>query len=322
MTRKTLIAALLAACCSSCIKDELPVAPVERGTVTKGQASIGVDYSGQVWYDLGTNTAVSSNSKMDWDLAFECGADGWRIRLNSARSMRAVVLDDTALAAPLDTTGFAALWSIDAPSGAADSTAIGDRSADRRVIAIDMGYAVNGLPMGLRQLRVLSIDGAGYTVELADATGGGVVQRSIARDPGRDYAHFSMLNDQVVAIAPPTGGYDLVFTQFTTRFSDPPMTYLVTGAVLGFSGARVAALQGAFADVTLDDTLQHPFSAAEDAIGYGWKEYDFDAGVYTVDPERIHIVHDATGNFFKLHFIDFYNDLGERGCPTFEFVQL
>jgi hypothetical protein len=34
----------------------------------------------------------------------------------------------------------------------------------------------------------------------------------------------------------------------------------------------------------------------------------------------VFIVHDTKGFFRKLHFVDFYNAQGQRGCPRFEVV--
>ena len=70
----------LTACLSGCLKDELPVPASDLGPVTLGQACIGTDYSGQIWYDIGTNKSVGSNSKMEGDLACECGTEGWHER--------------------------------------------------------------------------------------------------------------------------------------------------------------------------------------------------------------------------------------------------
>lgn len=314
-------ACMLVLALHGCVKDELPV-PVAHRSAIVGEACIGTDYAEQVWYDLGTNSAITSNSKMDHDLAFECGADGWRVRLNGARLMRAVVLSGVAFGDPIDTAGFSTQWRIDAASGHADSTAIGDWRVDHPVIVIDLGYAVSGLPIGLRQIRLLDVDAGGYTFEMAGSDGTGQQSFTMAKDAARSCVHFSLINAGPVIIAPPRGSYDLVFTQYAVRFIDPPLDYLVTGCLSGFSGARVAAITGEFASVTLDDTLAHPLTSAEDAIGYAWKEYDFDAGVYNVSPDKVYIVHDANGAYYKLHFIDFYNDAGERGCPKFEVVAL
>jgi len=43
---------------SSCLKDELPVIPVERGDVVEVQLTMGNGYNEQLWFDLGTNSVV------------------------------------------------------------------------------------------------------------------------------------------------------------------------------------------------------------------------------------------------------------------------
>ena len=307
--------------CSSCLKEELPVPAHVQGDALEGQACIGADYGQQVWFDLSTNSIVSTNSKMDWDLAFECGAEGWQVRVNTSRFMRAVATAQADISQPLDTAGFGTLWRIDHNGGSADSTAIRDWRTDHPVYALDLGYTTAGLPMGVRELQVLSVDANGYSFSIAQMNGSGVQTFTVPKDPMRSYVHFSIASAQVVNIAPPLGTYDLVFAQYSYQFYDPLMAYLVTGATAGFSGTRVARiLSDDFTSVDLTDTLDHPFISDEDGIGYDWKEYDFDAGVYTVFPDRVFLVQDAQGLFYKLHFTDFYNDLGERGCPTFEVV--
>ncbi len=311
--------ALVAAVLSSCLKEELPVPAHQAGNAMTGQACVGTDYGMQVWYDLGNCTAASTNGKMDWDLAFECATAGWHVRLNGSRFMRAAITVQTDITLPLDTTGSGGSWRVDHASGSPDSTAIGDWRTDHPILALDLGYTTTGLPAGVRQLRILSVDGDGYSFEVSDLDGTGATVFQVAKDPTRSYVHFSVLSGTSVPIAPPLGTYDLVFTQYTHEFHDPYQAYLVTGAVNGASGIRVAGpITGDPSAVVLADTTEHPFSTDEDAIGYDWKEYDFDLGTYTVLPERSYIVQDAQGVFLKLHFLDFYNDAGERGCPTFE----
>jgi len=310
---------LLTAALSGCLKEELPVPAHQAGDAITGQACVGTDYGRQVWYDLGTCTVVGTNGKMDWDLAFECGTEGWHVRLNGSRFMRAASTAQTDIALPLDTTGYGGSWRVDHAAGAPDSTAIGDWRAEHPILVLDLGYTTAGLPAGVRQLRILSVNADGYAFEMSKLDGTDATAFQIAKDPARSYVHFSVLSGTSVPIAPPLGTYDLVFTQYTHEFHDPYQAYLVTGVVNGWSGIRVAGpITGNPGSVALADTTDHPFSRNEDAIGYDWKEYDFDLGTYTVLPERVYIVQDAQGAFLKLHFIDFYNDAGERGCPTFE----
>jgi hypothetical protein len=57
-------------------------------------------------------------------------------------------------------------------------------------------------------------------------------------------------------------------------------------------------------------------------VGYNWKEYDLSAGEYTVFSNINYIIQDKNDKYYKLHFIDFYNNLGEKGYPKFEIQEL
>jgi len=316
-------AAAVAAALAGCMKDELPVPRQPRGGAVECVARVGTDYDRQLWFDLGTYSVVATNSKMDWDLAFECGPDGWQVRLNASRLMRAhrssVPLDQ-----PADSAGFGNTWTVDVPNGSTDSLAFGDWRAEQPVFLVDMGYNTEGLPMGLRKVQVTAVDAAGYQFAVADLSGANVHHYGVQKDPQRAYAHFSISSGSTAQIAPPLGTYDMVFTQYTEQFRppDPYQAYLVTGVVNGFSGARVAMVTGNFTEVSLNDTIAHPFRMAQDAIGYNWKVYSFETGLYEVFSNKVYIVQDREGYFFKLHFTDYYDEQGLRGSPRFEVVPL
>lgn len=316
--------AVLLPALSGCVKDELPVPKRQRVGVVECVANVGVDYAQQLWFDLGTQSVVAQNSKMDWDLAFQCDPDGWQVRLNYSRLMRAHPTGQTDITEPTDTTGYGNTWKIDLPNGRPDSVALGDWRSDHPVFVLDLGYNVIGLPMGLRKVQVLDVTATAFNFRIAKLNGTNVQDFTVQKDPLRAYAHFSISGGSTVNIAPPLGTYDLVFTQYTEQFyaPDPYLAYIVTGAVNGRSGVRVAQLSGDFASVNLNDTLAHPFSTDEDVIGYDWKDYSFDTGTYEVYSDQVYIVQDPDGDFFKLHFIDYYNDQGQRGSPKFELVQL
>ncbi|MBP8824217.1 MAG: HmuY family protein [Flavobacteriales bacterium] len=307
---------------TGCLKEEIPVPKAPRGGVVECVAQVGPAYDQQLWFDLGSYSVVAQNSKMDWDVAFECAPDGWQVRLNYARLMRAHK-SDTELGQPADTAGFGNTWKVDLPNGRTDSLALGDWRSDHPVYIVDMGYNTAGLPMGLRKLQVTAVSPSAYEFTVANLDGSATQQFTVPKDPARAYAHFSFSNG-VATIAPPLGAYDLVFTQYTEQFlpPEPYMAYLVTGTVNGFSGARVAELTGDFAQITLADTLAQPFTTDQDAIGYNWKDYSFDSGLYEVYSNKVYIVQDREGYFFKLHFVDYYDAQGQRGSPKFEVMPL
>ena len=64
------------------------------------------------------------------------------------------------------------------------------------------------------------------------------------------------------------------------------------------------------------------FNNNNDMVGYIWKEYDLNAGEYTVFSNINYIIQDKNDKYYKLHFIDFYNNLGEKGYPKFEIQEL
>ncbi|HMN05300.1 MAG TPA: HmuY family protein [Flavobacteriales bacterium] len=315
--------AALAMALAGCMKDELPVPRQPRGGAVECVAHVGPNYDLQLWFDLATYSVVRQNSKMDWDLAFESAPDGWQVRLNYSRLMRAH-RSSAAMNEPTDTVGFGNTWKIDLPDGRPDSVALGDWRQGSPICILDMGYNTSAMPIGLRKIQIIEASATSFTFRTANMDGTNIREHVVQKDPARPYTHFSLAAGEVVHIAPPIGDYDLVFTQYTEQFRppDPYQAYLVTGTLNGYSGARVAQLSGNFAEVTLDDTLAHPFSLDQDIIGYDWKDYSFDTGLYEVYSDQVYIVQSRSGYFYKLHFVDYYDDQGLKGSPTFEVVPL
>ena len=68
--------------------------------------------------------------------------------------------------------------------------------------------------------------------------------------------------------------------------------------------------------------LSFVFDDNQNSIGFNWKEYDLTSGVYTVFANINYIIRDNELRYYKLHFIDFYNDLGVKGYPKFEIQEL
>ena len=68
------------------------------------------------------------------------------------------------------------------------------------------------------------------------------------------------------------------------------------------------------------------FSRRGDFIGHEWKDVEVDVNsntaVYVVNSDKIYIVKDTEGFYYKLRFISYYNELGEKGFPVFEHKRL
>jgi len=77
-----------------------------------------------------------------------------------------------------------------------------------------------------------------------------------------------------------------------------------------------------FADLEFADITGIEFSPDLDVIGHEWKYYNLEEGFYSVDANMVFIIKNQNNNFYKLHFIGYYNENGETGYPKFEFKKL
>lgn len=315
---------------TSCFKEEEMVPPHEQGELEEGVAPMGSLYENQIYFDLSDNKEVTSNHMFVWDLSFESSTGGWVIRLNSAKFMLAGNSFDTTFVAELNQEDLN--MKFDTSDGNPDSTAIGpwfEVSEDSTwshlyVYLIDKGSDLQGLPLGFKKVQ-FDISGENFIMRFADPDNSGDTIVQIGRDPSMDRTYYSFENG-IMDIAPEPDLWSLLFTKYTTMLvtdegEDYP--YLVVGVLLNPNGAA-AALDTIhnFMDMSSDDILDLEFTQQSDLIGYDWKYYDFDDGVYTIVPDMNYVIRDRDGFFYKLRFVDFYSDQGVKGYPTFEFVRL
>jgi hypothetical protein len=318
---------------TSCFKEDEKVLPHPAGDVKTDTIEMGVYYKYQVYFDLGTGQAVSSNLKSDFDLGFECGSEGWRVILNTSTFMTAGDAGIISFGQPVDTAGM--VFRFDASSGNTDSLALGqwfnvqgdDTVSNQHVYVINRGLDENGFALGMRQLIIDSLAGGTYYFRMANLNGSSPKAYSVSKEEGYNYKYFTLkFGGASKYIEPPKEAYDLVFTQYTTLlFTDlgEPYPYLVTGVLLNRN--KVEAVKDTlhtFDNVTLSDAMSLDFSRTMDYIGYDWKHYDFDLGSYTVKTNLLYILRDTEGLYYKFRFIGFYNAQGEKGYPVIEFQLL
>lgn len=307
---------------SACIKDEQAVPRHESGNVKVASVDLGYDYRYQVFYDLTKDTIVSQNVKTDWDLGFECSAEGYRVILNGSKAMFACEKSGQDMASVTDTNGFFANRRCDAPSGMPDSTAIGNWVKDKPVYIIDKGFGLNGLHLGYFKIRFLNVDEKEYTIQYADLSGNNEVNMTVPKDSSYNFSFISVANGgKQVQVEPKKNAWDICFTQYLHVFHDPFTPYLVTGCLLNrtnTTGAADSVLT--FENIQFETLKDLKFQERINIIGYNWKAYA--NGAYTTRSELNYVVRDKNGVYFKLHFIDFYSLSGQKGSPKWEFQRL
>ncbi len=309
----------------SCEQRELPIKPHNSGDIILSQIELESDYKNQVYYSIDSNQVISQNLKTDWDLGFESSDLGWRIILNSSTYSQATEIIDLDFYDVIDIDQHD--WRWDNPKGVDYGTAIGDYRENLSFYIIDRGYNLNGNKRGYRKMRVDSVTDSYYIVTYANLDNSDETTLQIDKSNGTYFNYFSFESQSLLNIAPTDIDWDLLFTQYTHIYPDNETTpsYLVTGVLINYvKGIEVAKdTLNSFNDITYEmATVSYEYLKEQDFIGFSWKSYDFDNQLYIVDPQIIYIIKTPIGRYYKLHFMDFYNSIGEKGYPKFEIQEL
>jgi len=72
----------------------------------------------------------------------------------------------------------------------------------------------------------------------------------------------------------------------------------------------------------LIDTLNGKFETKQDVIGFDWKYYNIDHALYSITPNIVYIIRSVNGLYYKLRFIDYYDQNKQKGNPTFQYELL
>ncbi|MEI6748691.1 MAG: HmuY family protein [Bacteroidales bacterium] len=331
---KCLIPGFIVLALTSCFKEDEKAQPHQSGNVTTDTIALTNNYKYQVYFDLSSDTKVATNLRTDWDLAFECSSTGTHILLNSSCFMKAADCGLIPFAQAIDTAGLK--WNFDRSDGNPDSTVLlnwlsingNDTLFPGHVYAIDRGMDENGNIRGLQQVVFDGLKQGHYTFRWARINGSSITSAIVEKDSTSNYMHYSFKNGGgLAAPEPPKQQWDLLFTQYSTiLFTDAgdPQPYLLTGVLINRSGLEVAVDSAiAFSSINYETAQSMTYSNALDIIGYDWKKVDSENGyTYTVRYNVNYVIKDAEGYYYKLRFTGFYNELGEKGFPVFEYQQL
>jgi len=304
-----------------CEKEELPVDPYPRGDAEDAIVEMKANYENQVWFDMGSGEAVSTNLKTDWDIALDCSDTATNIYLNSAVGMKVALSNTNDFAASIDAGELE--YHIDHSSGLQDSIAITDWWTTDNLWVIDMGYDEDGKLRGKRKAQFILTDDQTLVVKHASLNGTEVQEAILIKDNRFNATALQFKTNETLQIEPAKEDFDLVFTQYLHTFYQPRTDYLVTGAILNKHKVRVIELSDtAFEDVDISVLDTHEWNDSLDVIGYDWKYYDFSSATYTVNDRQVYVLKDTEGFYYKLHFTSFYSPDGEKGFPNIRYQRL
>jgi hypothetical protein len=316
---------------SSCFKEEKPIPRPPQGDTEIVQIPLTSKYDKQFYFDLFTNQIVFSVDNESWDLAFDADDNGYHIWLNSSKLMKVWNTQSRDFEGIVSASG--AKWTCDYPDGDIQKNAIGEWGifnngnveSKKHVYIIDRGVNSNEINLGRRKVVFESLQNGVYTVRFSRVDGGDEHIVNIPKDNRYNKVYLSFDNGgSIVRAAPEKNTYDLEFTRYTHIFLEyNSLPYLVTGALLNPTNVLAAKDSVlSFDDITADDIDKFSFSNRKDAIGYDWKSFDINIEKYDIIARKFYIIKDQENNYYKLRFIDFFSDTGERGFPKFEYQRL
>lgn len=318
---------------SSCEKAESPVKLPPAGDAQIGTVSMGENYETQIYYDFATGSAVKSVPYNVWDLAFESDADGCHVFINDAKnifSYNTHITDAVQIAnnsyyySSLSTDSMA----IDKPCGLPDSTAIGDWCDASSHQSKKEVYVLRMTSSEYKKIVIQSVTDSNYVLAYGALDDVTLQTITIPKNTDCNYSYFSFdAGGMIVTPEPAKETWDIVFTYYRHFYNDLQLPYLVSGVLLNpYKTTALADSATGFENINYEFVKDKSFSNFRNTIGYDWKSPKIDmttnTATYTVDPLKCYVVKNQSNEYWKIHFIGFYNANNEKGNPTFEFLRI
>ncbi len=325
MLKKSLFITALSLVLFACEKEEKAYELPPPGPATVQTVSMGSDYSKVIFYNLSTGKA-EVRELADWDLALEAKADGRFALMNGGKGVQVAKIGDTTFNASFFPDKADWLW--DRPSMNLDSTAIGSWADENQVVTGEvymLDRTVNSKDEQYKRFQLVEVTDTYYLIRTGNLDGSNSQYIKVEKDPEYSFVYVHLDQGQVEQFEPKKEEWDFMFTRYRYVYYDmnPIVPYEVNGVLLNPHNTTVAHTRSIkFEDLTLDSAKQMDFTSRRDFIGFDWKYYDFDISAYVTDQDRVIVIKNHKDYYFKLRFLDFYDEDGVKGAPTFEMQRL
>jgi hypothetical protein len=324
---------------SSCFKKEEPI-KLPFGESVIQSFYLGENYDKQIFFDLSSNT-YQSKELVDWDLRFESSPDGIGVFINNGYDIKVRKTNLYNLDEPLtlDTNYIKSLPDlIDAPEGTVEGSAIGDwrnyvlpGSNKSGIYVLELIYN-KGWDRYVR-MQILNSNDSEYVCKFSPLSYKGTLVTEwptttiIPKDINKNFTYYTFKNGgRVVDNAEPDKKtWDLEFAKYKHIFYNygpNPFPYLVTGVLSNSYNVEIAldSTKG-FDNIDANELTSYQYTKNRNGIGFEWKSFDFSSSfVFSVNDKYTYIIKDTEGKYYKLRFLDFYNEQRVKGYPKFEFI--
>jgi len=316
---------------TSCEKEEplYPQPKVATGIQTQ-IFEMGETYENQLFFDFESQQTYTSKFGL-WDIGVACQGEPHFIICSGKNSeFTAAMIEDVSFE-NLHTIDLNTLdWEFDHPSGNKDSLAFNGcfvKTSNGYSGLLNRSYILNLGDKDLldqQYIKIKPISAVGGVYEflwgyLADSSSTYLTR--IFTKPVQNYAYYSFINKNLINNEPVENDkWDITFTTYKEIIPDVDGTiypYIIRGVLSNSNKVKVTQINNgtSFDEMSISIAGGLNYDDNLDVIGYDWKEYSQSAGKYTIVPNQYYVIKTTNNNYFKMRFVDFYDDQGRKGYP-------
>jgi len=305
-----------------CMRPEKPWPRPAGGEMATLVANLGPEYDTVAFLSF-SQGLVHKVPRYAWDLEIHSVESGYQVWTNAAMYAFAVVLDWASWGAVSEASAVSG-WQCDLP----DKPALPALSyGEQLTFVLDRDRGGVFYANSADRYRKLWLRATPEGIELRAYTMSGELTGTWSLPRGAKPQYILLDRPgQAVAVLPPWE-VELILTRYVHYFPNQPEQYRyypVVGALLPkeVRAAEISTSQVAFEALSYAHLSQISWTTQRDAIGYDWKRYDFDTGTYVIDFSRYWVLEVGLEAYYKLQFVDFYDESGRKGCVKMRYSGL
>lgn len=287
----------------SCFPKEEKVEPSPR-IYQSVSVDAGPTKNDVLFYSLDAGRIVAKASPIEWDLYI----DNEVIRINYFRSM-SVAKTNKNWEEINDTSGLSFSFLTDQISDTLSQWEL----SENQIYVLNMGLDNEYEPLGFMVFQA-SRTSDGVILKYRDLDGTNEWTNQISED----HFYYHLKNEQRLNL-PNDKEYDIALGKYTDYITvdDISQDYTIYGAIVGNASAYL--LDDDFETIDANDFDVNQLSNRKDIIGWDWKRFNLEKNAYEILPKMTYMISTNSDYLCKLRFVDYLNDQGISGHPTFEY---